>query len=235
MYALGLLASFSINMGALIIYRYFMGTKEVIHFYTSRLVTLIMWVVFTSCFIFLAIMKTHGTMLWAAVTGLVLLAGFLVAQKRAPELKQIEQADAEMDMILRLAESEALEVHLYFRRSNERQQSVPRDNEAYITFFSPRVGGIPPKNAPNHFRFPLIKISLYHRMVSLLKVVQYELADHQVVVHFGWPMSSWWDRLAMGVMVFNLMRLPRLFPQFEFDIKYFRRQPAPADAAATRR
>jgi hypothetical protein len=48
-------------------------------------------------------------------------------------------------------------------------------------------------------------------------------------------MSSWWDRLAMGVMVFNLMRLPRLFPQFEFDIKYFRRQPAPADAAATRR
>ena len=65
MYALGLLASFSINMGALIIYRYFMGTKEVIHFYTSRLVTLIMWVIFVSCFIFLAIYKTHGTMLWA--------------------------------------------------------------------------------------------------------------------------------------------------------------------------
>ena len=234
MYALGLLASFSINMGALIIYRYFMGTKEVIHFYTSRLVTLIMWVIFLSCFIFLAIMKTHGTMLWAGVTGLVLLAGFLVAQKRAPELKQIGQADAEMDMILRLAESEALEVHLYFRRSDERQQSVVMDNEAYITFFSPRVGGIPPKNAPNHFRFPLIKISLYHRMVSLLKVVEYELADHQVVVHFGWPMSSWWDRLAMGVMVFNLMRLPRLFPQFEFDIKYFRRRPAPGDAVASR-
>jgi amino acid transporter len=234
MYALGLLASFSINMGALIIYRYFKGTKEVIHFYTSRLVTLIMWVIFVSCFIFLAIMKTHGTMLWAGVTGLVLLAGFLVAQKRAPELIQIGQADSEMDMILRLAESEAVEVHLYFRRSDERQQSVALDNEAYITFFSPRVGGIPPKNAPNHFRFPLIKVGLYNRMVSLLKVVEYELADHQVVVHFGWPMSSWWDRLAMGVMVFNLMRLPRLFPQFEFDIKYFRRRPAHVDAAAAR-
>jgi hypothetical protein len=24
-------------------------------------------------------------------------------------------------------------------------------------------------------------------------------------------------------MVFNLMRMPRLFPQFEFDIRYFRR------------
>jgi len=39
------------------------------------------------------------------------------------------------------------------------------------------------------------------------------------------------DRLAVGVMVFNLMRLPRLFPRFEFDIKYFRRLPAYAEAA----
>ena len=45
----------------------------------------------------------------------------------------------------------------------------------------------------------------------------------KVVVHFGWPMSSWLDRLAVGVMVFNLMRLPRMFPQFEFDMHYFRR------------
>ena len=35
MYALGLLASFCINMGALIIYRYFKGTKEVTYS-TSR-------------------------------------------------------------------------------------------------------------------------------------------------------------------------------------------------------
>ena len=69
-------------------------------------------------------------------------------------------------------------------------------------------------------------------MVSLLKVVAYELADRRVVVHFGWPLSSWWDRLAVGVMVFNLMRLPRLFPQFEFDIRYFRRRPAQTQAAA---
>ena len=107
MYALGLLASFSINMGALLIYRYFMGTKELIHFYTSRLVTLIMWVIFVSCFIFLAIIKTHGTMLWAGVTGLVLLGGFLVAQKRAPEIKEIEKGESEMEMILYLSESAA--------------------------------------------------------------------------------------------------------------------------------
>jgi hypothetical protein len=38
--------------------------------------------------------------------------------------------------------------------------------------------------------------------------------------------------MAVSVMVFNLMRLPRLFPQFEFDIKYFRRPQQPPVSAA---
>ena len=153
MYALGLLASFCINMGALIIYRYFMGTKELIHFYTSRLVTLIMFVIFVSCFILLAIMKTHGTMLWAGVTGLVLLGGFLVAQKRAPELKEIEQSDNEMEMILYLAESAAPDVHLVFKRSQETAGQPPEDNVVYVTFYSPRAG-IPPKLAAQSLPLP---------------------------------------------------------------------------------
>ena len=217
MYALGLVASFCINMGSLILYRYFMGTAEGMTYYTSRLVTLILWIILVSCFVFLAIDKLHATMLWGGVTGVMLLLGFLVARKRAPELKHIGQADTEMEMILYLAESEAPEVQLFFRRSEEPGEAGPKDNEVYITFYSPRVGGIPPKVGPNHFRFPLTKISLYHRMVSLLKVVEYELSDRHVVVHVGWPLSSWMDRFAIGVMVFNIMRLPRLFPNFEFD------------------
>jgi amino acid transporter len=223
MYALGLIASFCINIGSLILYRYFRGTKEM-HYFTSRLGTIILWIILISCFGFLAYDKHHATLLWAVVTALVLMGGFWVAQKRAPEHKEIAQADAEMDMILRLSESEEPEVHLFFRRSEEPDHKVVKGNEAYITFFSPRIG-IPPKSAPNHYRFPLTKISLYHRMVSLLKVVEYELADRQVVVHFGWPLSSWLDRMAMGAMIFNLMRLPRLFPKFDFDIRYFRRPP----------
>ena len=219
MYALGLIASICINMGSLIIYRYFMGTKEVIHFYTSRLVTLIMWVIFVSCFLFLAIKKTHGTLLWASVTGVVLLGGFLMAQKRAPERKEIEKGDNEMEMILYLAESSAPDVHLYFRRSGEPGQAVTPDNTAFITFYSPRAG-IPPKMAPNHFRLPLLRLSLYHRLVALLRVMEYEFGDRQVVVHLGWPLSSWLDRLAIGVMIFNMMRLPRLFPHFRFVMSY---------------
>jgi amino acid transporter len=220
MYALGILASFAINTGALILYRYFMGTKGV-KYYTSRGGTLVLWIILTSSFLFLAYDKHYATMLWGGVTVLMLVGGFLVARKRAPELKQIAQADSEMEMILYLAETETPDIHLFFRRSEEPGLAADRKNEAYITFYSPRAG-IPPKTAANHFRFPLTKIGLYQRLVALLKVMEYEFSDRQVTVHLGWPMSSWWDRMAMGVMVFNLMRLPRKFPHFEFDIRYRR-------------
>jgi len=224
MYALGLIASFCINMGSLIIYRYFMGTKEVIHFYTSRLMTLIMWVVFVSCFIFLALKKPHGTLMWAIVTGLVLVAGLLIAQKRAPERREKEKGDNEMELILYLAQSSEPDVHLYFKRSGEPGHEI-KDNTVFITFYSPRAG-IPPKMAANHFRLPLLQLSLYHRLVALLRVIEYEFADRQVIVHLGWPLSSWMDRLAIGVMVFNLMRLPRLFPKFRFIMSYI--EPLPS-------
>ncbi len=223
MYALGLVASFCINMGSLIIYRYFKGTAEGMTYYTSRLGTLILWVILVSCFVFLAIDKPHATMLWASVTTIVLLGGIWVARKRSPEIKHIQQGENEMQLILHLAQSAAPEVHIYFRRSEESGEASIKDNEAYITFYSPRVGGIPTRVTPHHFRFPLTKVSLFQRIVNLLKIVEYELADRRVFVHFGWPLSSWWDRMAIGVMVFNLMRLPKLFPKFDFDIRYIQR------------
>jgi len=44
--------------------------------------------------------------------------------------------------------------------------------------------------------------------------------DRDVIIHFGWPLSSWLDRLSIGVMVFNIMRLPKQFPLFRFEINY---------------
>ncbi len=96
---LGLIASFCINLFSLIIYRYKMGTKKVIPYFTSRLGTLVLCVIMLSCFIFLAIEKPHGTALWASVTGVVLFAGMMVAKRRAPEIKEIGQGDSEMEMI----------------------------------------------------------------------------------------------------------------------------------------
>jgi Amino acid permease len=223
MYALGLLASFCINMGSLILYRYFKGKAEGMTYSTSRLGTLFLWVILVSCFIFLAYDKPRATMLWVTVTGVMLVMGFLVAKKRSPELKQIEKGDNEMDLILYLAESEEPDIHLYFRRSEESERASVKKNEVFITFYSPRVGGHPLKTASNHFSFPLTKIGLFHRIVAILKVVEYDLGDRRVKVHLGWPMSSWLERMSIGVMVFNLMRLPRLFPNFEFDMTYRKR------------
>ena len=92
--------------------------------------------------------------------------------------------------------------------------------------------GAPHKLAPHHFRFPHSRAGLFHDMVGLLRVLAYELPDRKITVQFGWPMSSWLDRLAVGVMVFNLMRLPRMFPQFDFDMHYFRRPQEHPEAAA---
>jgi hypothetical protein len=220
MYALGLLSSFCINMGSLILYRYFKGKSEGITYSTSRLGTLLLWVVLVSCFVFLAYDKPRATLLWATVTVMMLLMGFLVAKKRSPELKEIEKGDHEMDLILYLAGSEEPDIHLFFRRSEESGKAPAKRNEVYITFYSPRVDGRPPKTATNYFSFPLTKIGLFQRMVAILKVIEYELGDRRVKVHLGWPMSSWLERMSIGVMVFNLMRLPRLFPDFEFDMTY---------------
>jgi len=110
MYALGLVASFCINMGSLILYRYFKGTAEGMTYYTSRLGTLILWIILVSCFVFLAIDKPHATMLWGAVTGMMLIAGVLVAGNGAPEIKELGLADSQMDLVFFLAESDASEL-----------------------------------------------------------------------------------------------------------------------------
>ena len=63
----------------------------------------------------------------------------------------------------------------------------------------------------------------------MLDLIQEEFGGQPVHVHLGWPMSSWLDRMATGVFVANLMRLPRQFPEMHFSIDY---GPA-AGAAAT--
>src|SRR5256885_485850 len=67
MYAVSLLASFCINIGCLLIYRYFQGTKEIRAYHTSRTGTLLLEFMLLACFVYLAAHRPHGTGLWAAV------------------------------------------------------------------------------------------------------------------------------------------------------------------------
>jgi hypothetical protein len=97
------------------------------------------------------------------------VAGGIMAKKRAPEIVHIGQAETEMEMILYLASSDSTDSHIIFRRPREEALGKTKQNEAYITFYTPRQG-IPQKMAPNHFRFPLSRGSLFQRILLLLKL-----------------------------------------------------------------
>jgi hypothetical protein len=224
MYALGLVASFTINMGSLLYYRYFTGTKEIRDWNTSRFGTVIIFVILVSCFIYLGVTKPYGVALWLTVTMVFLFVGFRVARKRAPEKVLIEQTDTPLQMVFALAESPNEKLDIYFKRPAE-SVSGAESAVAYVSFYHPR-SGIPHRLAPNHYRFANTGQSLYDGITELLYVLKYELPHKQVTVHFGWPQSSWLDRMAIGVMVFSIMKLPKMFPEFTFVIEYFGKKDA---------
>ncbi len=218
MYAIGLLASFCINIGCLLIYRYFQGTKEIRDYYTSRTATLLLESILIACFIYLAIHKPYGTGLWAAVVAVLLAAGIPFSRRYGPEAQGVRRSDYPLEMVLALCENDGL-LHVYFRRPGEVEALDETPGRAFVTFFSTRQG-IPQKVAPNHYRFPIQGGSLYRSMAAILALLQDELEGRDLHIHFGWPTSSWLDRMAVGVFVANLMRLPKIFPKLKFSIDY---------------
>lgn len=109
--------------------------------------------------------------------------------------------------------------HICFRRPGEMEANAGGPGRVFLTFFSPRQP-IPAKIAPNHYRFPLQAGGVYRSIVATLALVQEDLAGHEVFVHFGWPLSSWLDRTAMGIFVAKILRLPKQFPEAHFVIEH---------------
>jgi len=219
MYALSLVASFCINIGSLLIYRYFTGTKEIREYHTSRGGTLLIFLVLISCFGYLAMVRPYGVGLWLGATAFFLIVGFIVASKRAPERADIEQTDSPMQMVFALADAPGDTLELYFKRPMEGGGRTD-PTLAFVSFYSPRQG-IPERLAPNHYRFAQSGQTLFDSITELLNVLKYELPHKQITIHFGWPQSSWIDRVAIGVMVFSIMKLPKMFSEFTFVIEYF--------------
>jgi amino acid transporter len=219
MYALSLVASFAINMGSLLFYRYFKGTKEIREYNTSRFGTLVLFVILISCFLYLSFTKPYGMGLWAGAALFFLVIGFIVARKRAPENIEIAKTDTPLEMILHLAEAPSDKIDVYFKRPLE-EGGAADPSVAYVSFYSPRAG-TPHKVAPNHFLFAMAGQTLFDSITELLHVFRYELPHKHITFHFGWPQSSWIDRMSIGVMVFSIMKLPKEFPEFNFSIDYF--------------
>ena len=217
MYAIGLLASFVINIGCLLIYRFFMGTKEIRGGYvTSRAGTLALEALLVACFVYLAIHKPYGTGLWAGVVGVLLAAGIPFSRRYGPEVQQARRSDYPLDMILALGEADGL-LHIHLRRPGEPEPVAVARGTVFVTFFSPRQR-IPERTGNHHYRFAIQSGGVYRSITALLALVQEELGGRHVVIHLGWPTSSWLDRMATGVFVWNLLRLPRLFPKLAFRI-----------------
>ena len=230
MYAVSLLASFCINVGCLLIYRYFMGTKEIRDYNTSRTVTLLLWLILAACFGYLAAHRTSGTALWAGVVAALLLPAIPLSRRYGPEVKEVRRSDYPMEMLLVLGDTDG-PLDVYFRRPGEVEIGSTTPNAAFVTLFSPRER-IPEKLAFNHYRFPIQGGSVYRSITAILTLLQEELDGRAVHVHFGWPTSSWLDRMAVGVFVANLMRLPKTFPRLTFSIDYTAHAGPPAASAA---
>jgi amino acid transporter len=233
MYAIGLLASFVINIGSLLIYRFFLGTKEIVHYYTSRGVTLLLWLLIVGCFGYLAAHRPYGTALWAGVVAVILVAGIPLTRRYGPERKEVRRSDYPMQMLLALGEADG-PLHVWFKRPGEADLHGD-PGTVYVTFFSPRQA-CPGRLAPNHYRFPNQGGSVYKGIIVVLELLVVELDGRDVTVHFGWPTSSWLDRMATGVFVAALMRLPRRYPQIRFVMEHPPerplREPAESTAAA---
>jgi amino acid transporter len=218
MYALSLVASFCINIGSLLIYRYFTGTKEIREFHTSRIGTLLVFMTLVGAFIYLAFVRPFGVGLWFGATIFFLVLGLLVSRKRAPERAEIEQTDNPLQMVFALGEAAGENIDIHFRRPME-STGVVDPAVAFVSFYSPRQG-IPSRLAVNHYRFAQTGQTLFDSITELLTVLKYELPHKKITVHIGWPQSSWLDRMSIGVMVFSMMKLPKMFPEFAFVIEY---------------
>jgi amino acid transporter len=229
MYAIGLLASFCINVGCLLIYRWFQGTREIGAFHTSRVGTLLLECVLVCCFVYLAFHKPYGTGLWAGVVVVILAAGIPFSRRYGPEVQQKRRSDYPMEMLLALGETDG-PLHVWFRRPGEEEARVDCGH-VFVTFFSPRQP-IPERQCANHYRFPVQNGGVFPSIRSILALLEEELAGRDVTVHFGWPTSSWLDRMATGVFVANLLRLPARYPGLQFAIEHPAR-PTKADDAAT--
>ncbi len=219
MYAVGLVASFSINIASLIIYRYLMGTKE-ITYHTSRTGTLILFILTFSIFIYIVMHRPYGALLWLFMTLFFLIAGLRISKFRAPEIPVRRVTDSPMDVIFAIADIDSDEVHIYFRRPRENIGTLDQ-NAIYVSFYSPRLDK-PEKKFPRHFWISIQpRMNLFDMIVGLLDTIRYELPPGKKIhIHFGWPLSSWIDRLSTGIMVYNIISLPKKFPEFIFHIDH---------------
>ncbi len=90
-----------------------------------------------------------------------------------------------------------------------------------LSFYAPRLEE-PEATVKNHYWLSIQKrMGLCDMICSLLEMLQFEVeADKKLTIHSGSPLFSWIDRISIGLMIYNLMRMPGRFPRFHFHMDY---------------
>jgi len=221
MYAVGLVASFTINTGSLLKYRYSKGTKE-ITYHTSKVGTLLLFLLLISTLIYIMIARPYGTTLWFIITMVVLIMGIKISRYRAPDIPARRKTRNVMDLIFKIAEIESREINIFFRRPLEEEHNTVQGNSIFVSFYAPRLD-TPTPFQENHFWIAIERrLNLFDMITSVLKTIEYEIpkSEKDIHLHFGWPLSSWLDRLSTGIMIHNIIKLPRIFPNYHFHMDH---------------
>ena len=221
MYAVGLVASFAINTGSLLKYRYSKGTKE-ITYHTSKVGTLLLFLLLISTLIYIMIARPYGTTLWFIITLVVLILGIKISRYRAPDIPARRKTRNVMDLIFKIAEIESREINIFFRRPLEEEHNTVQGNSIFVSFYAPRLD-TPTPFQENHFWIAIERrLNLFDMITSVVKTSEYEIpkSEKDIHLHFGWPLSSWLDRLSTGIMIHNIIKLPRIFPNYHFHMDH---------------
>jgi hypothetical protein len=166
--------------------------------------------------------RPYGTTLWFIITSVVLFLGIRISRYRAPDISVRRKTNNVMDIVFKIAEIEEKEVNIFFRRPLEEELIIKKGNSIFISFYSPRVE-IPYSNGNNQFWIAIERrLGLIEMITAVLKTIQYEIpsSEKDIHLHFGWPLSSWIDRMSIGIMIHNIIKLPRKFPNFYFHMDY---------------
>ena len=222
MYAIGLIATFVMNTGTIILYKIVRGNAQTKEYRTGIFRNLILFIVFLSTFIYIVIHKPYGTAMWTLVVAFFIIAGSIVTRiKTTAEEEKIAQMDKYSDVVDYIDSlPKERPIHIYFRRPSENVQEIG-DNMIYITFFFLRQKRPPKKLFKSHFILPVNAFwGIGYSSRKLLEAIDETYKDRVFNIHFGWPLSSWFERIFTGVMVYNILQLPKKFPHWNFAIEY---------------
>jgi amino acid transporter len=220
MYAIGLVATFVINLAALLVFRFTQGFSHVKEYKSSFFKNIALFALFVAVFIYLISHKQNGAIFWALASIFVLLIGLglkdFVKEKKD---EGSERFDNKFSVVTEVGTIEANEVHIVFLRPFEKPRHVTA-NSVFVTFGLGRMPA-PDKMARNHFLLPLNSyLTMDVKIEELLHSLEDWYSEKTFVVHFNWPTSQWRKRLYLAVMINRIMKLPTKLPHLRFAIEY---------------